>query len=266
MIRLVFILALLHFACMVSQDRGRNSASTSVTTGNPTGIKLIFQKDSLPTPIFGTVDVFATTQIPVPSYQPLPLLRIHVSGATELFLDSADFITIPDSTWPKALVGNDSTLHFNIVVTCDKGGAIIRDFRYQKFDGSTLASKLRDPIYENESLLEFVDLVPLVEIKCHIDTQTINPYKTHYLFQRGTGFFAVGKNGFFYFPSLPMGSYNLSKISFPDGAHGPGSSNDYLFILGYAPPASPGILNELSFVGVTDSVSLSDSLKAMLKP
>ncbi len=130
--RIVFTLlcAVALYACL--QSSAPVISSTSVTTGNPTGIRIIFRKDSLPISLNGKVEVFATTQIPVPGYSPDPLLKINLVEASDVEIEESSIQAIPDSLWPAKSIEGDSVRKFNVVISSDSLGSILEGFHFQK--------------------------------------------------------------------------------------------------------------------------------------
>jgi hypothetical protein len=251
------------FACL--SNTSKEVTSTSVTTGNPTGIHIQFEPDSPFVTKSGRVEIFAVTQLPVPSYQPLPLAIIPFEKSKEVWVDSSIFKSIPDSIWPASSIEGDSVFKFNIIVAAENSGAIFYDFGFNRRTNKFTASIDHFPL-KGGAISISESLKPYFDLYCHIDPQTLSPTKHHFLFIKGTGFITKGSAGNFTFKSLPMGTYRPTHIPIPDDKNGTVSVHDYLFIYDLLSPVSTGESNEVTIRGVIDSVAYSDSLMAVLNP
>jgi hypothetical protein len=251
--------ALAIFTCV--RNAGQEVTSTSVTTGNPTGIRILFKRDTLPVSISGHVDFFATTQIPLPSYSPNPILRANISNANEFQLEPDILMGIADSLWPKTSIDADSIYHFNLVVSDSSVGILLKDFGWNKKNNSfRIQLSNGELIDENQKMDLNGNLVLLKEVVCNIDPVTMSPDRTNILFIYGTGFWTIEKNGRFVFPALPKGEYELAHAGLP-GRDRPTSRFDSLDIYGINKKISTEKENFLIIKGIIEEIPLSDSLK-----
>lgn len=194
------------FACL--RNAGQEVTSTSVTTGNPTGIRIIFKKDSSLVSINGKAEVFAVNQIPVPGFSPEPLLSIAFQHANSIEVKAESIESIADSLWPEKSYGADSIHKFNIVVSSDSMGLILGDlsFRNRKSGSDFYKSGVPLPNFESHAEVT-ADLVELTDYIGKTDTNRLSIVHDYYLFIYGTGFVAKGESGVFEVSRLPQGQY-----------------------------------------------------------
>jgi hypothetical protein len=86
--------------CVFETKSPGDLAGTSISTGNPGLLKASFKLDSQPLNYSGWVMIFASTQIPVPRFQPVLLKRWVIANTKELLLGPEMLKGIADSSWP----------------------------------------------------------------------------------------------------------------------------------------------------------------------
>jgi hypothetical protein len=255
--------ALCGFACVLAlgacDDR---MAGTSVGTGNPTEIEIAFKDDAGTAPITGSLSVYATTQIPVEGYAPEPLLQVDVAGASQATLKATAFAALADSLWPKGSK-NDSERFFNVVVTGEEQGAVLKGFTWRKADTSFGLRAEDEKVKAGVTRATVRGLLaPLVDMTCLLTPVSLSSTKDHFLFLYGTGFVIKGDSeGRFVFPSLPKDTYDPHLLSLPRKGEGGVGNNDSLFIYGMLSPAQAGNTNPLSIGDIQGAVPVPDSLK-----
>ncbi|MBW8890514.1 MAG: hypothetical protein JF616_22405 [Fibrobacteres bacterium] len=237
-------------------------AGTSVGTGNPTEIQLGFRDSSgAPVPVTGSLQVYASTQIPVPGFSPQPLLTVDVAGAPSASLKAEAFQALADSLWPKGSVEN-GVYAFNLVVAGQERGAILKGFEFRK-DGSRFvlpdadsgAARLGDAVRIDRIVS------PLTDIEGVIDTNSLSSTWDNYLFLYGTGYAAKSMSGKFVFHGLPETSHQAFLISLPHKDDPIGTSIDSLFIYGVSTDITSGSVNALKVGDVQSAVPNPQSIK-----
>lgn len=191
-------------------------AGTSVGTGNPTEIEVAFRDDSgAPVSITGDLSVYASTQIPVEGYAPEPLVKVPVSGADRATLKAADFEALADSLWPKGSRNGD-VCAFNVVVTGESRGGILKDFTWDKSENE-FVPRNADPKPDVGAKTAIINgrLVPLVEFQGTVDTTNFSPAYNHFLFIYGTGYVSKVSQGRFLLPGLPQDKHQGFLIALP---------------------------------------------------
>jgi hypothetical protein len=212
--------ALCGFACLLAlgacDDR---MAGTSVGTGNPTEIEIAFKDDAGTAPITGSLSVYATTQIPVEGYAPEPLLKVDVAGASQATLKATAFAALADSLWPKGSK-NDSERFFNVVVTGEDQGAVLKGFAWRKADTS-FGLRAEDEKVKAGATKATVKglLAPLVAFQGTVNTANFSLVHDYHLFIYGTGYKAKIENGIFSMPKLPNQKYEGFLIILPQKDH-----------------------------------------------
>jgi hypothetical protein len=211
---LFFSIAL--FACL--QNDGQHLTSTSETSGNPTGLRILFRKDSHPISLNGTLEIFAATQIPVPGYSPAPLMGVNLEGAESVEIEASAIQSIPDSLWPAKSVEGDSIRNFNVVVSGDSFGLILKGIglRKGKVGPDFLKSGTILPNIDEHAEVE-ADLVQLMAYVGKTDTNRFSLFHEYYLFIYGTGFVAKAEQGVFKIAYLPMGQHDAFFLPLPKG-------------------------------------------------
>lgn len=216
---LTLIAGLFLLACI--QNSREVLTSTSVTTGNPSGIRIIFKKDSTPISLNGVVEVFASTQIPVPGFSPKPLLRIELAEAKDIEIATSSINSIPDSLWPEKSTEGDSIQRFNAVITSDSLGLILENICFNRKKAGFSFSKEDSVLPSNNSQAEIIaNLAQLTDYAGKTDTNQLSAFHDYYLFIYGTGFVSKGEHGIFMLPRLPIGTHNafflpLAKKPYP---------------------------------------------------
>jgi len=230
-------------------------AGTSVGTGNPTEIQLGFRDSSgAPVPVTGSLQVYASTQIPVSGFSPQPLLTVDVAGASSASLKAEAFQGLADSLWPKGSVENGAYA-FSVVVAGQERGAILKGFAFRKHEtrfvlpaADSGAAMLEDAIRINRIVS------PLTDITCVIDTNTLSSTWDNYLFLYGTGYAAKSVSGKFVFHGLPEASHQVFLISLPRKDDPIGTAIDSLFIYGVSTGITSGAPNPLKVGEVQSTV------------
>jgi hypothetical protein len=180
-------------------------AGTSVGTGNPTEIEVAFKDESGgDLSITGDLSVYASTQIPVEGYAPQPLVKVPVSDADRATLKAGDFKDLADSLWPKGSRNGD-IFSFNVVVTGESQGAIVRGLTWRK-DLDKFGLRDGDPKIDEGVMKASIKgpLVPLVAFQGTVDTATFGILNDYHLFLYGTGYASRLSHGAFVFPKVPM--------------------------------------------------------------
>jgi hypothetical protein len=204
------------FSCL--RNTGQEVTSTSVTTGNPNGIRLVFKKDSTLVSLNGTLEVFASNQIPVPGYSPDPLLKFNLVEAKNIEIEAGSIESIPDSLWPARSIEGDSIRRFNVVISSDSLGLVLKEISLIKSkDGLNFAAsgKVLPNIELHSEMI--VDLVRLTEYVGKTDTNRLSLGHDYYLFIYGTGYVSKGDHGIFKLSRLPMGQHNAFFFLLPKG-------------------------------------------------
>ena len=190
------------------------TAGSSVTTGNPTEIAVSFTGDGTPTSLTGRVEIYGATQIPVPGFRPEPLARFDVDGK-EFRLNPGHFEGIADSLWPIGSKDGDTLARFNLVVTGDNVGSIVRGMAIRlKALEFTLETGLEKARESKVAKVE-AGVAPLVEYRAFINLESRPKDRLYFLFISGTNFSAKSDSGKFVFPSIPGGTHKLSYLSLP---------------------------------------------------
>lgn len=237
------------------------TAGTSVGTGNPTEIQVGFRNDSGAVAITGTMAVYASTQIPVPGFSPEPLISVPVTGASHAALTADAFKALADTMWPKGSIEN-GRYNFNVVVTGENRGSIMRGFAFRKDSNDfVLRAEDADAPRDGGSATVKGAMAPLVEIICTIDSAALGPDKDDYLFLYGTGITSKGKAGRFVFSSLPEGDHQVYLISLPRKGQEGAGMNDSLFVYGLSAGIESGKDNALSYGGIQATVPVPEALK-----
>jgi hypothetical protein len=198
------------FACEMQ------TAGTSVGTGNPTEIEVTFKNDSGSVPIHGVMNVYASTQIPVPGIAADPLVSVPVTDADHAVLAADGFDAVADSLWPRTSVDNGECA-FNVVVTGEKSGAVLKGFAYRKATHDfVLRAEDANALRHEQTATVVGPMSPLVELACSMDTTRFSPYQNYFLFFYGTGFRSRNESGHFIFPAIPAGAYQGFLIGIPN--------------------------------------------------
>ena len=237
-------------------------AGTSVGTGNPTEIQVAFRDSTgAPVAVTGSLQVYASTQIPVPGFAPSPLLTVDVAGASLASLKAEAFESLADSLWPKGSV-DSGAYAFNVVVAGQTQGAILRGFSFRK-DGAEFglrAQEAGEAIHGKVAEIEGT-LAPLVDIGCTLDTNELSLNWDNYLFLYGTGYAAKGVKGEFVLHGIPRMRHAVSFISVP-GKDTPGSGGiDSLFVYGLKADLTPGSANRTGVGDIQSGFPIPPSLK-----
>jgi hypothetical protein len=246
------------FALMHCEDR---VAGSSVTTGNPTEIRVGFTDEGgAPAAIAGRVEVYGATQIPVPGFRPEPLARFDVDGKAELRLMPGDFEGIADSLWPVGSWEGDTLVRFNLVVIGADRGAIVRDLGYLPDSGQFI---LKDGSWkqgEGRDAVISAGLVDLVGYQAKIDPQRLDPNRFNYLFLIGTPYASKSNDGHFLFPALPDGSHRISFMTLPDKDRN-ASPEDTADVYAVDRPLVPGRVDTLSAFDLEFRLPMPDRYK-----
>ena len=234
-------------------------AGTSVGTGNPTEIEVAFQDDTgAPLSISGDLSVYASTQIPVEGYAPEPLVKRTVSGSDRATLDARDFKDLADSLWPKGS-RNGNQYAFNVVVTGENRGAIVRGLTWRKDLNKFVLREQDAKIDEGVRKASIKGpLVPLVAFEGTVDTVNFSKYLDYHLFVYGTGYVAKVENGEFKLPVLPNQKYEGFLLGLPK-ANQPASGDDSTSVFALTTSLDSGI-SSLVKGELHERVLLPDSL------
>jgi hypothetical protein len=225
-LKLVLILLCIasFFACL--RNVGQEVTSTSVTTGNPSGIRLVFKKDSLPVSLNGKVEIFAMTQIPVHGFSPNPLLIYRLENASSIEIEGKSIESIPDSLWPAGSLEGDSIWKFNAVISGDSEGSVVKGMAFKKaMNGSGFARPGLFSEFDSHTEAS-VTLSGLLNYVGKMDTNRLSFYRDHYIFIYGTGFSAKEEHGLFKFTGLPVGYHEAFLLPLPGSKDGQASGED----------------------------------------
>jgi hypothetical protein len=236
-------------------------AGTSVGTGNPTEIQVGFKDGTgSPVKVTGTLEVYASTQIPVPGYSTKPLLSYPLSGGTSGGIAADDFARLPDSLWSKASADSGTVYRFNVVVAGAQSGTILKDIGFNKSSREfELPSEYEDALKEGGKARITGVLAPLVQARCIIDAETLSADRKNYLYIPGTGYTALGEGGRFTFAALPMGKYEPLLVSLPFDSHNT-SGEDSVAVFRLSAAIETGTESTVA-VGVrAATIALPDSL------
>lgn len=208
------------FACL--RNAGQEVTSTSVTTGNPSGIRIAFRKDSIPVALNGKIEIFASDQIPVSGYSPNPLISIVLIGDSIVEIENQWIESIPDSLWPTESIEGDSIRRINAVISSDSLGSILKGITFQKSKVGFRFFKSNTPLTQVGFYSELpADLNRLTDYITKTDTNRLSfsSLAVYHLFIYGTGFTAKGEGGVFKIPRLPLGQHEAFLISLPGREH-----------------------------------------------
>jgi len=237
-------------------------AGTSVGTGNPTEIQVAFRDSTgAAVAVTGSLQVYASTQIPVPGFAPNPLLTVDVAGASSASLKAEAFKGLADSLWPKGSI-DSGAYAFNMVVAGGTQGAILRGFSFRK-DGGEFdlgMQKAGDAIHGKVAEIEG-SLAPLVDIECALDTNELSMNWDNYLFLYGTGYAAKGIKGEFVLHGIPRMPHAVSFISLPGKDNPSGGGNDSLFVYGLNVDIVPDKANQAQLGDLQSSLPIPEILK-----
>jgi hypothetical protein len=244
------------FALMSCEDR---VAGTSVGTGNPTEIQVSFKNDSGSVPITGTMNVYASTQIPVAGFSPQPLLSVPVSGAAQAALKADAFKALHDSLWPKTSIVNGE-YRFNVVVTGENHGTIMKGlaFRKDKMDFVLRAEDSTAPQTDRVATVMGA-MMPLVTFQGVLDTNKMSAVWEYHLFLYGTGYSGKSEGGRFSIPKFPIGKYESHVMLVPTKAQQT-SGQDSAVVFDLMAPIEPGV-ETLLLSANQIHIPLPDSLK-----
>jgi hypothetical protein len=265
---LLRLACLLVTACQTSPDE--RIASTSISTGNPVGLTFYMEKDSKPVAFTGTLEIYEADQIPMKGYRPDPLLRMRLENSDSVRLDSSAIMAIPQSLWWDSLTEDsadafDTLLEFNVVLTGESLGAILKGFcfdtRSHRFSPSleTGTTDNSGSVHAGLSrLVDYAGRLPPNRISIHVD---------YYLFIYGTGYGTKGSGDaskgdslIFTFPKLPEGQHNAFLTYFPREHDHPLSGLDSIDVFTLETPLRTDS-DALQRGGVDRRVELPDSLK-----
>ncbi len=235
-------------------------AGTSVGTGNPTEIQVSFRDDSdMAVAVTGTLDVYASTQIPVSGYRPAPLISIPLASVNRASIKVAAFKALADSLWPKGSQDNGKYL-FNLVVKGDTRGAVLRGFSFRKSNSDFLLRVEDGKVSVDAGGAAAIKgaVHPMVAFGGTVDTTTFSEVLDYHIFLYGTGFTAKIEHGSFSLPKMPDGNYDAFLLPLPHKDQQT-SGNDSTVVFSTTASLSAGS----STVGrgaVHDRVRLPDSL------
>jgi hypothetical protein len=235
-------------------------AGSSVTTGNPTEIQVSFTGDGQPTALTGRVELYGATQIPVPGFQPEPLASFEVDGKEMFTLKAGDLNGIADSLWALGSKEGDSLVRFNLVVTGEREGAILRDLAYRIKEGEFALQEADSKRVVEDRARIVAKINPMTDYQAIIDPSRLDPDRLLFLFLAGTGYAAESDGGFFAFPSLPEGSHSLSFITLPHDQHVV-IGEDTAIVYATDRPVMAGKMDTLAVTAVQFQVPMPDKYK-----
>lgn len=234
-------------------------AGTSVGTGNPTEIEVAFQDDAgAPLSISGDLSVYASTQIPVQGYAPEPLVKLAVSGSDRATLKAGDFQALADSLWPKGSRNGD-VYAFNVVVTGESKGAVLKGFTWRQADGEFgVRSEGEKPTAGTKKSSITGPLLPLVTFQGTMDITAFSNVHDYHLFLYGTGYTSKLSNGTFLLPKVPMEKQVGFLLALPKKDQ-PSNGIDSTPVFSLTAPLESGISNP-ERGAIHEQVPLPDSL------
>jgi hypothetical protein len=191
-------------------------AGTSVGTGNPTEIQVAFRDSTgAPVAVTGSLQVYASTQIPVPGFAPNPLLTVDVAGASSASLKAEAFRGLADSLWPKGSIDSGAR-KFNVVLIGRKEGFVLSGFRFQKAaEGFSPRAEDDKAAWTGVKAVINGVVAPLDTLVGSVDTSTFSQNWSYHLFLYGTGFESKIEKGKYRFSGLPRGRYQSDVILLP---------------------------------------------------
>jgi hypothetical protein len=209
-------LAALAWAALTLSGCDGRIAGTSVGTGNPTEIQVGFRDSSgTPTPVTGSLQVYASTQIPVPGFAPQPLLSLDLAGASSASLKVEAFQGLADSLWPKGSVEN-GTRKFNLVLIGLKEGFVLSGFGFEKAaKGFSPRTEDDKTVWTGAKAVVTGVVAPLDTLIGSVDTATFSAKWSYHLFLYGTGFASQIEKGKYRLTGVPRGKYQGDVILLP---------------------------------------------------
>lgn len=241
-------------ACFQEKADNGNLAGTSVGTGNPGKLTVSFTEDGAPSSFSGTVEVYASTQIPIPPYHPEPLAKFVVLDSSSLEIAFADIDSISDSLWPVRSRKGDSIFLFNLVVKGDSTGAVIQGLVLNR--NMKALQRIESISMHGSNLEVLVPLAHMDTLVTYVPLKTLDSVSHSYMFLYGSGYFAKSDSGRFQFPPMPRQSYELSIIVLPDSARHIMGGQDSTTTGRFLPPVYPGTIDTLAYKGEIETVRL----------
>lgn len=223
------ILALGVYGCFTTEAPKTDLAGTSVSTGNPGSVKISFKEGDSQTVFSGKLEIFGSTQVPLPDLKPGPLAIFIVSDTFNAELSPENLRSIADSAWPPTSKDGDSIYRFNVVASDLRRGTIIRNLSYLKKSGKIISTDSSKTAVDSNGLqLRDAHLVPLVNVTAITKGKFLASYD-NYLFILGTGYIAIGDSGTHYtFTGIPSGIHDLKWLTVWKQGLGPAEVRDSL--------------------------------------
>jgi hypothetical protein len=223
----ILALALCCYGCFETKAPDNEFTGTSTTSGNPTKIDLGFVDSTGPTNVTGTIGIYAKTQIPMPEFEPEPLLKFEIKGKRSFILNSSDLSLIADSLWPASSRIGDSIYQFNILVTNDSLGTIMEGFSYNANRSRFNISDSVDHKEKSDSITSVsAHLATLVDIPFLMREDFLEPEKEDYAFIPGTKYFVHLENTHPILRKVPRERHTAAFILLWQKNHGPSGSTD----------------------------------------
>lgn len=209
-------LAWMAAAALALAGCGERFAGTSVGTGNPTEIQVAFRDSTgAPVTVTGSLQVYASTQIPVPGFAPNPLLTVDVAGASSASLKAEAFQSLADSLWPKSSV-DSGTRKFNLVLIGSKEGFVLSGFGFKKAaEGFSPRAEDDKAAWTGAKAVVTSVVAPLDTLVGSVDTSTFNMKWNYHLFVYGTGFASQIEKGVYRLAGIPRRRYQGEIILLP---------------------------------------------------
>lgn len=229
-------------------------------TQNLTKAQFLFQAGGEPKPFTGSLELYASTQIPVPGFRPEPLASFPIASVDEFALDSTAFTGIPDSLWPARSVFGDSLVKFNVLMAGKDSGSLLTGFLFNR-QNKTFARSVNEIVQTNDkTLTSYVDLRHYDTLSIHIDPETLSPASINYFFVYGSPIIGKADTAGNFQLNAPQGTYSLSWLPI-EGPNGIGSTQDSAWIYKLRYEATTGIPMENAISSIIGVVALPDSLK-----
>ena len=228
------------------------------------GFKFNITLDSKPLKFRGKLEIYAATQIP--AFSPNPLAVISLTGTESVELDTGVLNSISDTLWPKTSIEADSTYRFNVVLLGDSEVAIAKGLGYRKSKGDVIPAN-KDQKQSGSLIGIYAPLIELVSYQGSMDNSRLSEILQYHLFIFGTGFDAKGIRdpktsdpAIFNFAKIPKGLNECYLISIPDKEKTQGSGKDSASLFSLEKPLETGI-DTLLKGSIFGLIELPDSLK-----
>jgi hypothetical protein len=220
--------------------------------------RISFSAGGRPFSFTGNLELYASTQLPVPGFRPEPLKSFSLVGVNDFDLDSSAFGEISDSLWSAGSAFGDSIVLFNIFVAGKDSGSFLPGFAFHRRKKSFARSIGGSGAAENR-LASNAELLPYDGMTVRMNPERLSPDNPAYLFVPGSGIVGRSDSGTFLL-SAPRGKYALTLIFVPGPDHSTGL-NDSVGLYNLRYEAATGTPSENAMSGVSGLVAVPDSFK-----